>query len=57
MGHKVGLLNNDNGESIMRPLSNTIEDVFGILSSKKREKVSVKDIDRKIKKTFKDKWK
>ncbi len=56
-GSKVDFFVNDNGEAIMRPLSKTTDEVFGILSSKKRVKISVKDIDRKIKKTFKDKWK
>ncbi len=57
MRHKVELLKIDNDESIMRPLSKTIEDVFGIISSKKRKKVSGKDIDKKTKKSFNDKWK
>ncbi len=56
-GSKVDFFINDNGEVIMRPLSKTTEDIFGILSSKKRRNVSVKDMDKKIKKTFKDKWK
>ena len=55
-GSKVDFLITDNGEAIMRPLSKTTEDVFGILSSPKRKKVSVKEMDRGLKKIFRDKW-
>ncbi len=56
-GSKVDFLITDNGEAIMRPLSKTTEDVFGILSSSKRKRTSVKEMNGKLKKTFRDKWK
>ncbi len=55
-GSKVDFLINDDGEAIMRPLSKTPDDVFGFLASPKRRKVSVKDMDMKLKKKFKGKW-
>ncbi len=56
-GSKVDFFITDNGEAIMRPLSKTTEEVFGILSSPKRKKVSVKEMERRLKNKFKDKWK
>lgn len=56
-GSKVDFFINDNGEAVMRSLSKTTEDVFGILSSPKRRKVSVKEMDKKLKNTLKMRWK
>ena len=56
-GSKVDFLINDNGEAVMRSLSKTTEDVFGILSSPKRKKVSVREMDKKLKNTLKKRWK
>ena len=56
-GGKVEFLVTDKGEAIIRPLSKTTEDVFGLLSSTKRKKLSVKDMDKKLKNTFRNKWK
>lgn len=56
-GRKVDFLISENGEAIMRSLSKTTEDVFGLLSSQKRMKTSVKEMDEKLKKMFRNKWK
>ncbi len=56
-GSKVDFFINDNGEAVMRSLSKTTEEVFGILSSPKRKKVSVKEMDKKLKSTLKKRWK
>ena len=56
-GSKVDFFITDKGEAIMRPLSKTTEDVFGVLSSPKRKKISVEEMDRKLRNTFKNKWK
>jgi len=56
-GSKVDFFISDNGDAIMRPLSKTTEDVFGILSSPKRKKTSVNEIDAKLKNAFRNKWK
>jgi AbrB family looped-hinge helix DNA binding protein len=53
-GSKVDFFINDNGEAVMRSLSKTTEDVFGILSSPKRGKVSIREIDRKLKSRLKN---
>ncbi len=56
-GSKVDFFINDNGEAVMRSLSKTTEDVFGILSSPKRRKVSIREMDKKLKSTLKKRWK
>lgn len=56
-GSKVDFFINDNSEAVMRSLSKTTEDVFGILSSPKRRKISVKEMDKKLKSTLKKRWK
>ncbi len=56
-GSKVDFFVNDNGEAVMRSLSKTTEDVFGILSSPKRMKVSVREMDKKLKDTLNKRWK
>ena len=56
-GGKVDFFINDNGEAVMRSLSKTTEEVFGILSSPKRRKVSVKEMDKKLRNTLKKRWK
>lgn len=56
-GSKVDFFINDNGEAVMRSLSKTTEEVFGILSSPKRRKVSVREMDKKLKNTLKKRWK
>jgi AbrB family looped-hinge helix DNA binding protein len=56
-GGKVDFLITDNGDAIMRPLSKATEDVFGMLSSPKRRTITVKEMDKKLKNTFKNKWK
>jgi AbrB family looped-hinge helix DNA binding protein len=56
-GSKVDFFINDNGEAVMRSLSKTTEEVFGILSSPKRRKVSVKEMDKKLRNTLKKRWK
>jgi AbrB family looped-hinge helix DNA binding protein len=53
-GSKVDFFINDNGEAVMRSLSKTTEDVFGILSSPKRRKISIREIDRKLKSRLKN---
>ncbi len=56
-GSKVDFFINDNGEAVMRSLSKTTEDVFGILSSPKRRKVSIREMDKKLKNSLKKRWK
>ncbi len=56
-GSKVDFVINDNGEAVMRSLSKTTEDVFGILSSSKRKRVSIREMDKKLKSTLKKRWK
>ena len=55
-GGKVDFLVTDNGDAIMRPLSKTTEGVFGILSSTKMKKISVEEMDNKLKNRLKNKW-
>jgi AbrB family looped-hinge helix DNA binding protein len=47
----------ENGAVKLVPLSKSVSDVFGILSKKLSTPVSVEQMNVKLKKTFKDKYK
>lgn len=45
----------ENGEIKIVPVSNSIEEVYGLLARKKQKKISIDDMNKKIKKAIVDK--
>ncbi len=53
-GDKVAFAVNKNDETVMKPITRSVEQVFGILHKKGRKSASVVDMDRAIKRKMKD---
>jgi len=54
-GDKISFVISDDGEAVIRPLSKSASEMFGTLALKEDKKVSIEDMDEKVKQAFKDK--
>jgi len=54
-GDKISFVISDDGEAVIRPLSKSVSELFGTLALKEAKKVSIEDMDDKVKQAFKDK--
>lgn len=53
-GDKISFIISDDGDTIIRPLSKSVSEVFGILSFKTDKKVSIEEMDEKLVQGFRD---
>lgn len=55
-GDKIEIVVTENREAIIRPISKSVEEVFGILHKNNRKTVSVEEMNDAIKVRMKDKF-
>ena len=56
-GDKVDLLVSENGDAILRPIAKTTKEVFGLLASSNRKSLSVNKMNRRLRQSFRKKYK
>jgi AbrB family looped-hinge helix DNA binding protein len=55
-GDKVDLLVSENGDAILRPITKTTEEIFGLLASSNRKSLSVKKMNNRLRQSFRKKY-
>jgi AbrB family looped-hinge helix DNA binding protein len=56
-GDKIDFIVKENGETILKPISQKVDDVFGILSKKNNKPIKVDEMNDILRKSFKRKYK
>lgn len=57
VGDKIEALATKNGEVIIRPISKTVDEVFGLLKCSGQKSISVEEMNEGIEQHFRNNWK
>lgn len=55
-GDKIEVLPTENGEAIIRPVTITVDDMFGVLKKPGQKSISVEEMNQALKQGFKSHW-
>lgn len=56
-GDKIEIVVTENREAIIRPISKTVDEIFGKLHKPRRKPISLEAMDDAVREKMKDRWK